>query len=311
MPNTKNPPKLTVSQLISHMRDDLGLAFRFVSEEQAFEFLQKNNFYYRLKPYMANFGRNHKGRFLDLDFGHLRELSTIDMYLRKLLFKMSVDAEHYFKVHLVNDCQNNSFDDGYAVVGTFFKKHPAALEKFKKFRAGSSYGIAEDSESLNVWTVAEFLPFLEMTTFFEFYYDYFEMKDEFAKLFVSVRRIRNASAHNSCMLNALSPVQNFKYDPEFFVQFQNVGYGLTHGEVASALKVPFLNDFAVMLKAYSKIVSSPNVKTETFREMQEFFTGRMRKRKDWFEKCGKIRAAYKFALAVLNYFAGRCSDVES
>lgn len=303
MPSSKNPPKLTVSQLISHMRDDLGISFRFVSEDAAFEFLQKNNFYYRLKPYAANFEQTRKGKYLELDFGHLRELSTIDMYLRKLLFKMSVDAEHYFKVHLVNDCQNNSYDDGYKVIEAFFQKHPAAKTKFQKFWDGNPYGNPAATESLNVWTVAEFLPFLELTEFFEFYYDFFGMKDEFAKLFVSVRKIRNASAHNACMLGMLEPQQNFKYDPELFVQFQNVGYRLTRGEVASALKVPFLNDFAVMLKAYSKIVSSPNVKSETFREMQDFFTGRMRKRKDWFANCEKIRAAYKFALAVLNHFA--------
>lgn len=76
-----------------------------------------------LKQYCSTCSeRTKSGKYVGLDFGHLVELSTIDMFLRKLLLKMTIDLEHYLKVKLVNDCQNNPADDGYEVVQAFLQK---------------------------------------------------------------------------------------------------------------------------------------------------------------------------------------------
>lgn len=304
--NPKNPPKLTVPQIISHMKDDLGIKFEYVYEDEAASFLQNNNYYFRLKYYMADFEKSKKGRFLNLDFGQLRELSTIDMYLRKLLFKMSVDSEHYFKVHLVNECQNNEADDGYAVASAFLEQNPHAKEEYQNQGENYTYNsINAGNESPCVWILAECLPFLEMTQFFEFYYDYFHLKNDFKNHFYSVRRIRNAAAHNVCMLSSLSPVSNFKFDTEEIFRLVQAKLEISPTEINSSMKVPVLNDFAVMLEVYSKIISSPKIKSATFKEMQDFFNGRMILRRDWFSDCAKIKSAYKFSLAVLNFYASK------
>lgn len=304
--NTKNPPKLTVPQIIAHMKDDLGIKFDYMNEDAAASFLQNNNFYYRLKYYMADFEKSKKGRFVNLDFGQLRELSTIDMYLRKLLFKMTIDAEHYFKVHLVNECQNNDADDGYAVAKAFLEQNPRAKEEYQNQGENYTYNsVNAGTEAPSVWILAECLPFLEMTQFFEFYYDYFHLKNDFKNHFYPVRRIRNAAAHNVCMLSSLSPAANFKFDTEEIFTLVGAKLKISPTEINSSMKVPVLNDFAVMLEVYSKIISSPKIKQMTFKEMQDFFTGRMVRNRNWFSDCARIKSAYKFSLAVLNYYASK------
>lgn len=311
MPKLQKTPKLSTEQLISHMKKDLGISFRHVSEASAADFLKKNNYYYRLKCYMNDFERNRSGKFLRLDFGYLREISTIDMYLRKLLFKMSIDLEHYLKVRLVNECQENSADDGYAVVSAFFRKYPKIRESW--LLVNPSYGGMNPGEKLpSVWTVLECLSFGDTVQFFEFYYEYFKTESGFEDSLEAVRRIRNAAAHNVCMLCSLDVVPSPESRPDSvsgtrlgneFIR-SRIG-GLNPGEISTAMKVPVLHDFAVMLDAYSKIISSAKAKKESFRELQEFFVGRMVKRRSWFSETPQIKRAYKFALAVLNRYASR------
>ena len=92
-------------------------------------------------------------KYVGLDFGHLVELSTIDMHFRKLILKLTIDLEHYLKVKLVNDCQENSRDDGYKVVEDFFEKHPKIKESVTATIYLASYSVSEIKhlEKLAVW----------------------------------------------------------------------------------------------------------------------------------------------------------------
>ena len=115
--------KLTVLDIISYCKETLGITFNLKSEEEAAVFLAKHNYFFRLKQY-ADFGEKTKsGKFINVDFGQMVELSTVDMFLRKLILKMTLDFEHYLKVKIINDSQENPADDGYAVVESFLETH--------------------------------------------------------------------------------------------------------------------------------------------------------------------------------------------
>lgn len=301
--------KLTVPELIAHMRDDKGIIFSLVNETDAAEFLTNRNFYFRIKSYADNFEMKPKtGKYIGLDFGHLQELSTIDMYLRKLLLKMTIDVEHYLKVRIVNDCQKNPEDDGYTVVEKFFTEHPEVRQNMMYWAksSGYDYDIRQDYlDTPAVWNLVEMIGFFDFTIFFEFYYTYFKLTNSQIKHFSSVRRIRNAAAHNSCMLRSLKPEQNFKFDLDVCMELSGGKCGLTPTEISHNMKIPVLNDFAVMLSVYTQMISSPRIKEMTFKEMKEFFDGRMIHHKDFFEGNSEIKSAYKFSRAVLEYYSGK------
>ena len=302
-------PKLKVPEIIKYCKNDLGITFNLMDEEKAKEFLEKNNFFFRLKQYCSTCPEQTKsGKYIGLDFGHLVELSTIDMFLRKILLKMTIDLEHYLKVKLVNDCQNNPADDGYEVVEKFLESHLKLKEDIAKVNKNTSYGessFEKYTAAPAVWNFVEMVSFADFISFYAFYYDYMRMTCEYTKHFESVRRIRNACAHNVCMLASFKPVQGFKSDLETNFELLGGNIGIGSGTISYCMKVPLLNDFAVMLSVYTKLISSPKIKEITIQEIKDFFDGRMVYRKQYFENNTDIKNAYQFARRVLDYYSGK------
>ena len=299
--------KLTVLDIISYCKETLGITFNLKSEEEAAVFLAKHNYFFRLKQY-ADFGEKTKsGKFINVDFGQMVELSTVDMFLRKLILKMTLDFEHYLKVKIINDSQENPADDGYAVVESFLETHNRVRHLIENLN-NSSYFYNRQvfdkyKEKTSVWSIVEMLGFSDFIDFYAHYYQYFHLKCEYTPHFDSVRRLRNAAAHNTCMISNLKPQNWFKSDIEINFELLGAKLDVGNGVISSCLKVPVLNDFAVMLSNYVKLISSPKIKEKTLEEIQDFFNGRMILHKDYFENVNEIKNAYHFAKAVLDFYS--------
>lgn len=298
--------KLTVPEIISYCKDTLGITFNLKSEEEAAVFLSKHNYFFRLKQY-ADFGEKTKsGKFTNVDFGQMVELSTVDMFLRKLILKMTLDFEHYLKVKIINDSQENPSDDGYAVVESFLETHNRVRHLIENLNNSSNFYnrqvFDKYKEKTSVWSIVEMLGFSDFIDFYAHYYQFFHLKCEYTPHFDSVRRLRNAAAHNTCMISNLKPQNWFKSDIEINFELLGAKLEVGNGVISSCLKVPVLNDFAVMLSNYVKLISSPKIKEKTLEEMQDFFNGRMILHKDYFENVNEIKNAYHFAKDVLDYY---------
>ena len=298
--------KLTVPEIISYCKETLGITFNLKSEEEAAVFLAKHNYFFRLKQY-ADFGEKTKsGKFINVDFGQMVELSTVDMFLRKLILKMTLDFEHYLKVKIINDSQENPADDGYTVVESFLETHNRVRHFIENLNNSTNFYnrqvFDKYKEKTSVWSIVEMLGFSDFIDFYAHYYQYFHLKCEYTPHFDSVRRLRNAAAHNTCMISNLKPQNWFKSDIEINFELLGAKLEVGNGVISSCLKVPVLNDFAVMLSNYVKLISSPKIKEKTLEEMQDFFNGRMILHKDYFENVNEIKNAYHFAKDVLDYY---------
>ena len=69
------------------------------------------------------------------------------------------------------------------------------------------------------------------------------------------------------------------------------------------MKVPLLNDFAVMLSVYTKLISSSKIKEITIQELKDFFDGRMVYKKQYFENYTDLKNAFNFDRKVLDYYS--------
>ena len=299
--------KLTVPEIISYCKETLGITFNLKSEEEAAVFLAKHNYFFRLKQY-ADFGEKTKsGKFINVDFGQMVELSTVDMFLRKLILKMTLDFEHYLKVKIINDSQENPADDGYAVVESFLETHNRVRHLIENLNNSLNFYnrqvFEKYKETPSVWSIVEMLGFSDFIDFYAHYYQYFHLKCEYTPHFDSVRRLRNAAAHNTCMISNLKPQNWFKSDIEINFELLGAKLDVGNGVISSCLKVPVLNDFAVMLSNYVKLISSPKIKEKTLEEIQDFFNGRMILHKDYFENVNEIKNAYHFAKTVLDFYS--------
>lgn len=116
-------PKLTIDEQISDMQAK-GITFEKVSIPEAKRFLRENNYHFKLKAYGRNYDKysatEKKGQYINLDFAYLQELSTLDMYLRKMILSMALDIEHALKVQLLYDVSINPDEDGYTIVKEYF-----------------------------------------------------------------------------------------------------------------------------------------------------------------------------------------------
>lgn len=100
-------PKMTSTDLISKLKNEKGVEFNIKSEKEAIDYISKVNNYLRTVSYRKNYRKNHQGKYINLDFAYLVELSVIDMYIRNIATQMCIDVEHDLKVSLLSDMENN------------------------------------------------------------------------------------------------------------------------------------------------------------------------------------------------------------
>lgn len=115
-------PMLDTSEMIQHLKEK-GVKFEIVSEEDAYNFLENNNNYFKLTAYRKNFdvhpSGEKRGQYINLDFAALQELSTLDMRLRYILIHMCLDIEHAIKVDLIRMVQLHNKDEAYGIIKEF------------------------------------------------------------------------------------------------------------------------------------------------------------------------------------------------
>ena len=104
-------PMLNEREQIEHLLKN-GVKFEIISEKDAEKYLKRNNNYFKLTAYRKNFekyvtGKN-KGKYINLDFQMLIDLSIIDMRIRKSLLNIVLDLEHYTKIKLLNKVENTT-----------------------------------------------------------------------------------------------------------------------------------------------------------------------------------------------------------
>lgn len=80
---------------VSYLRDEKNVSFRLMSEEDAAAFLEERSFFFKLKAFAKDFEKyackpGEKGRYVNLDFGHLVELSKLDKALRSLVLDLAL-----------------------------------------------------------------------------------------------------------------------------------------------------------------------------------------------------------------------------
>jgi abortive infection bacteriophage resistance protein len=291
---------LSVDELIEHMKAK-GITFNEMSEQEAKAFLSQNNYYMKLAAYRANYEKclvgKRIGQYKKLDFGYLKELSTIDMYLRYKIIDMCLDIEHVIKVRLVDDAANNPNEDGYDIVRKFISKDDN-LRILKKIRSHKSGEYCKDLIEkyypyFPVWVFVELISFGDLLYFCSFYEETYGVQIINNTLMNTVRDLRNAAAHSNCLLNKMtekidstkqvnSDISNFiKYMPD-----------ISKTSRVNNLNCKFTNNFITLLYVYDCLMSNDS-KKKRYTELQEFLNGRVIRHKEYFQSNSKVVGVYK------------------
>ena len=75
--NFRNKPKKTAVELVQMLRDEKGIQFNIMSEEQAVEYFSRRNNYLRTASYRKNYPKHiagpNEGKYINLEFAYLSE----------------------------------------------------------------------------------------------------------------------------------------------------------------------------------------------------------------------------------------------
>ena len=267
----KPKPWLTPSEQVEHLRTK-GVKFDLMPEMQAENYLRRHNNYFRLRSYRVNFpkfvGGERNGKFINLDFAMLVDLSTIDMCLRDALLPVTLDIEHFSKVALLDAIECNG-EDGYQIVQSFFDNDPpgtapgTSREKILgeiSRGASSPYtrGLIESRPDNDwpAWELMEVIPFGRYNHFLRFCADRFgddALKDDFY-LLQSVKGLRNGCAHGSCIINNMG-AGNVQYPAKPAVTRALAGIGICRQTRRTKLSNDRFVQIATTLYLHQRIAS--------------------------------------------------------
>lgn len=197
-------PKLSNRELINHL-ESIGVTFNQTSKGQAITFLDKHNYYYKLAAFRKNFKKKN-GKYQNLDFDYLKDLASLDMKIRNILLSISINVEHFIKVELSRQINNNPNEDGYQILIDFKNSEYGRYYEFtkRKFKESRYQSDMYDKRKNDYpyWALLEHMDFGCLIKFVNFYYEKYQPKSlkKASELGDYARHIRNACAHNSVFI---------------------------------------------------------------------------------------------------------------
>lgn len=309
-----NRPKLSIDEQIMNMRKK-GITFSHSNEEEAKRFLKYNTYYFKIKAYERNYDKYNttpkKGQYINLDFAYLKELSTLDMYLRKIILSMVLDIEHALKVQLLFDLTNNPHEDGYTIVKEYLGQNFTTLKTIRD-KIGKSAVIdlirkrSFEDDNYALWEIVEVLSFGHFIELYQLYYSKYPSKNNFSSYLWSLKFLRNAAAHNNCLLNSLRSPYNVVLHKNKDILFE-ISKIKTISEKSRItwMKNPVIHDFVILVYVYLNVIKSSGIKQHGIDQLKWLFNDRMLRHKDYFEKNISIKECYHFTNKVINTFCNK------
>lgn len=317
-------PKKTAQELVQLLKQEKGVVFSVMDEETAADYLAQRNNYLRTASYRKNYPKYKQtekvGKYINLDFAYLAELSTIDYHFRAILLKMCINIEHAIKVLLVEKVSRKDGEDAYQIIDDFISTHPTVLEDvarkadgvFTKDLINKYFGICyvieKDKTVRNeildvncpIWVFMEIIGFGVLTQFYEFCIKRGLLSGEELPINIlnPVRSLRNACAHNNCLLNNLSATSDTA-PPEILSQFVKDMDAVPVVGRKKKLTCRPIMEVVSLLFAYKKIVS-PSVYASGINELKTFVNGRMVEHIDYFKSNLLVFSSLEFLQKIVD-----------
>jgi hypothetical protein len=112
--------------------------------------------------------------------------------------------------------------------------------------------------------------------------------------------IRNAAAHNNCLLNQMRAPYSRSISPSYELRNAiNKISSYKPDKVTQQLQNPTTHDFLALLLVYSKIVPESS-RTKGLEAVKTLFNVRMLENKDYYAKQQGLVSTYRFVSEILN-----------
>ena len=306
-------PMMKISDMVPYLKNK-NIKFECCSEQDAEIYLKENNNYYNVTSYKNNFVKYQcgelEGKYIDLDFAYLKDLSIIDYRTRLVLFKMIIDIEHYLKIRILNTIEGISEEDGYKIVNLYLEKDFNDMERPKRVHESirkkvsneyyqkifSKYDLDKDTkiENIPIWEFLEIITFVELINFFDFFTKYYILDDnKYIFILREVNKLRNAVAHNSCVLCELDKKDNMHRADTLVINYlKDCGIGKENRN--TKLSNSRIRQITYTLYMFNIIVSSDGVKNNVKHDITKLFYGRIILNGKYYNNNGLLKSIYNY-----------------
>lgn len=312
--------KYTIEEQINNFKTK-NIKFDIMDEKYAAQYLSYNTYFFKLKSFAKSFEYNEtKKQYINLDFAYLVELSKLDMYLREYIIKLSLDTEHFLKVKFMYDLTNNDLEDGYNIVNIFLNKYPYISQNIENKKRDSACAdlIHKYNDNWAAWNIIEVLSFGDFVKLFQLYYNLYPDKKSnvIVNLLWPLKFIRNASAHNNCLLNTLrkpymhthlfndkrNTIEPNKELVSLLIKVPDISKNTRKKKLVN----PIIHDFVASLFLFNEICSSEILKEKQFLNLKKLMDERFCMHKDYFINDNVFTSNYEFIKKIVDYLYGQC-----
>lgn len=222
---------LSFNDQIKHLQKR-GITFDKINTEDAKKFLIYSNYFYKLYSYRKNFNTmidpndSNSRIYIGLDFCMLVELSKFDRELRYAILELSLDVEHGLKRKLISDITRNPKEQNAEIIKAYLinciSNKAASIDLKWKNLNETLYDILNENyfnENLiehkkcdnvvcykrwKIWEFVEVIDFGNLINIYCLYSNTYSLKNVSKYILLAAKTLRNASAHNSCLIDDLS-----------------------------------------------------------------------------------------------------------
>lgn len=306
----KLKPMLNAEEQITHLKNK-GVKFELMSEVDAENYLKANSNYFKLTAYRKNFQKidsgPNEGKYVGLDFKLLTDMAIIDMRLRKVLLEIVIDLEYYIKIKILNSIENST-KDGYIEVEDYinYLKNTGTysyLETELNRNLQSTYcGELAQKYFGNypVWVFIEIIPFGSLINFYMFLANRFADKTmvEEAYLLKNVRELRNACAHNNCILNDLN-LKTARHPTNYKILRELSNTGFTQTTTSRRMSNARIQQVVTLLFLAKNVITSSGIYDHHCERLQEL-KKRVEHHIDYYDKNLLIKGNFEFLNKIID-----------
>lgn len=297
---------LKPQDLVSYMKGK-RITFNICSEKEAVHFLTDHTYYTKLSAYRKNYIKipagDNVGKYQHLDFAYLVDLSIIDMHMRYFILEMSLNIEHALKIFMINDATNNPDEDGYKIVSNFFS-YDCKLAKKTKGRMRHSYCkdfYSHNQNNVPLWVLLEILSFGDLIRLYKLYFRTYKTRAKpiDQKILDNIRDIRNAAAHNNCV------IYNLNRQTDTNLTISNILINVLHISKSlrkKYLKKQFTLDFTALLIGHKILVKSEKTHQNVKNKLIKLFTKRILRNKSYFKNNDILKGTYFYCIQLINHY---------
>jgi hypothetical protein len=237
---------------------------------------------------------------------------------------MCLDIEHFLKVSLIKFIEDRvnsgEEEDGYKIVSDYISdaNQSSIVEKANNIKMRSSKIasklnqnvsnpycgnlIAKYKSEMPIWALVEVISFGDLLDIINYCIENYGMTLPVDRVCLDrVRQIRNATAHNNCIINDLRSSKNGPKTPPFITNYvvsAKIGGNMRQKKLSN----PRINQIVHLFWAYKNIVTSEYTRSIRIKELQDLMNNRIVEHKEYFHNNTLLTSTYDFFYKLVNNF---------